>query len=100
MVETYSLSAGSWQKPLKRTLRRLRRRCRNIESVAEKPSRLTESTDMVNAGLRPLPYGESRVTRRHVCLSATRRQPARMHPRQPSALQVSECGRLMNKRHV
>src|SRR6516162_10586520 len=55
----YPPFTGSCQRPFKRTLRKLRWRHRNIETVAEKQFWLTDFSDMVNTGLRTRPDGES-----------------------------------------
>lgn len=51
-VRDISPSAGSWQRSLKRMLRKPLWLFRNIESMAEKQFRLTKFPDMVNAGLK------------------------------------------------
>jgi hypothetical protein len=69
-VRDISPFAGSWQRPLKRMLRKPLWRYRNIESMAEKQFRLTEFSDMVNAGLKTSQDSESGVPRRQTCLAA------------------------------
>jgi hypothetical protein len=61
MLEIDSLSSGIWQMPIKRTLRRLRWLYLNSEYIAESRSRLTESSDMVNAELRRSPLAMSLI---------------------------------------